>query len=106
MKRYAVEMDSDASREAIEAAFYISQFSPINAQRWYEGLHEAIESLKRMPNRCALARENQFLRGRELRQYIYKSYRIIFHVNDTARVVRILHIRHSARRAIGESDEE
>ena len=42
----------------------------------------------------------------ELRQYIFKSHRIIFSVDDKAKIVRILYVRHGSMRAIGESESE
>jgi plasmid stabilization system protein ParE len=105
LKHYEVVVDKDAADEAMDATAFIAQSSPLNAIRWLERLQRAIESLQSMPNRCGYARENDLL-GEKLRQYIYKSYRIIFQVDEAAGIVRILHVRHAARRAIGEMEEE
>jgi plasmid stabilization system protein ParE len=99
--RYEVIFDLDARAEALDAAEYVARTSPRNALRWYTGLEKAIESLEIFPNRCGLAPETEFLHV-ELRHYIYKSHRVIFRVEESTRRVRILHIRHSKRRAIGE----
>lgn len=104
MKRYRVVFDPDARDEALAAAEYIALEAPLNAIRWYRGLEKAIKSVEYMPNRCAIARETEFL-GVELRNYIYKSHRIIFRVFEKTRTVRILHVRHASRRAIGEPDQ-
>lgn len=87
--------------EALDAARYIARHSPRNASRWYSGLERAIESLSLFPHRCAVAPEAAYL-GQQLRHYLYKSHRIIFAIDDVTRTVRILHVRHSAMRAIGE----
>ena len=101
---YEVVFSPEAESEAHEAAAYIAASAPKNAARWYKGLEAAIESLEILPTRCGIARESTFL-GEELRQYIYKSHRIIFRVEEPARIVRILHIHHAKRRAIGEPGE-
>lgn len=105
MTRYRVVFAPEARQEAVAAAEYIASTAPMAAARWYEGLENAIFSLSTFPNRCPLAPETEFL-GEKLRHYIYGSYRIIYRVEDSARIVRVLHIRHAARRAIGESESE
>jgi plasmid stabilization system protein ParE len=42
----------------------------------------------------------------DLRHYIYRSHRIIFRIEEEVGIVRILHVRHAARRTIGQPDEE
>lgn len=67
-----------------------------------KGLLKAIQSLEKMPKRCALARENQHFR-QEIRQLLYgkgrNTYRIIFTVieNQDSPFVRILHVRHDVK---------
>jgi plasmid stabilization system protein ParE len=103
MKRYRVFFDPEARDEALAAAEYIAARAPMAALRWYKGIERAIDSLRTLPNRCAVAPESEFL-GVELRHDIYKSHRIIFRVDENARMVRVLHVRHGARRAIGEAE--
>lgn len=105
MKRYQVAFLPEARLEALAAAEYIARTSPGNAARWYEGLEKVIRRLEVMPRRCALAPESIYLET-ELRHYVYKSHRIIFQVDDDKRTVRILHVRHCARRAIGEPESD
>ena|ERR1700722_6556697 len=90
-----------ALRGALSAAQRIAKDSPANAARWFERLNEAVDSLDLFPHRCGRARESDFLRL-DLRQYIYGSYRIVFSIEEEAKIVRILYIRHGAQRAIGE----
>lgn len=105
MKTYEVLFDPHAQEEALDAAHYIARFSPRNAAKWYSGLEKVLDSLTTMPARCSRARESETL-GVEVRQYIYHSHRIIFRIEERAGIVRILHIRHAAQRAIDEPNEE
>jgi plasmid stabilization system protein ParE len=84
----------------IEAAYlYIRQQNPRAGDRWLEEMLTAIEELKTFPNRHGLARESdafdepirQLLVGR--RQHVY---RVLFVIRSN--VVRVLHVRHAARR--------
>ncbi len=75
------------------------------AVRWYHQLMEVIFSLDHFPERCPLAPESKFFRLeiREIfhgrRQY---KYRILFTVSE--KEVQVLHVRHGARLALGESE--
>jgi plasmid stabilization system protein ParE len=108
---YRIEISSVAEGEADSAFLRLSQLtSPEQAQQWYAGLLEAIESLAQMPKRCSLARENKYF-SQEIRQLLYgkgrNSYRILFVIVEESEVstVRILHIRHAAQQTLGESQE-
>lgn len=102
MKRYQVNIDEDAWRDALEEFHYIRQRAPLNAERWLQGFYDAVQSLEIMPQRCALARENDFF-AEELRQLVFKPVRIVFTVR--ADIVHILFVRHVARRSLGEDVE-
>ena len=93
--------------EAIEAVDFIADEaqSPLNAVRWYEGLEKAIDGLSTFPKRCAVAPETEYL-GEELRPHSYKSYRIIFRVEEQERIVRVLHVRHGAMLPLGQEQED
>lgn len=104
MNTYDAVFGPHAEEEALEAAEYIAAMSPAGAAKWFAGLEKVIHSLGAMPHRCGQAREAKML-GRNLRQYIYHSHRIIFRIEEEAAVVRILHIRHAARRALRQPDE-
>jgi plasmid stabilization system protein ParE len=105
VKTYLVLFDPEAQDEAFEAAAYIARRSSTNAVKWFAGLEKAIESLSTMPGRCSRARESATL-GIDLRHYIYHSHRIIFRIEEEAGIVRVLHVRHAARRAIGEPEDD
>jgi plasmid stabilization system protein ParE len=97
--RYQVIFRKEARDEAVQAAAYIAhQGYPETALRWYEGLVDAIDSLATMPERCGYANENDRF-AIELRQLLYKPYRIIFTIRDAT--VHVLHVRHTAMDDLG-----
>lgn len=109
---YHIEISSMAEAEADRAFVRLSQvISPIKASQWYSGLIQAIESLSQMPKRCPLARENEYF-SQEIRHLLYgrgrNSYRVLFTIleEQDMSIVRILHIRHSSQRTIGEDIEK
>ncbi len=52
-------------------------------------------------NASATPAKNGVLPGRELRQAVYHSHRIIYEVRDAERQVLVLHVRHAAQREAG-----
>jgi len=85
----------------IAAAFgYLAERSPEAAKRWYNSIAADIASLREMPGRCPAMRAA----GIKCRQFIRGRYRVVFDIVDDAKAVRILTVRHSARREI--TDEE
>lgn len=99
--KYRVEMTPTAEAELRTAFGFIHRRAPLNATRWLKGIYAAIDTLELFPTRCGIAREAKYL-GSDLRQYIFKSHRIIFVVDEQAKIVRILYIRHASMRAVGE----
>ena len=92
----------------LEAAFdYIltRSGSAEQARQWLTGLLDAGHSLERFPNSHGYARENGLL-PYPLRQLIYGAYRLIYSVDEDARYVRILRVRHAARRSADRHDLE
>ena len=77
--------------------------SPEIASNWFNEISQAIASLDQNPNRCNLALENNYF-IQEVRQLFYGKrdgrYRILFTIEE--KTVVILHIRHGARRHLGE----
>ena len=105
--KYSVIVQPPAGRDIEAAYLYIQASSPASADRWLKGIETAIQSLARMPKRCALARESkEFLV--EIRQLLYGkrkgTYRILFVVQN--RQVRVLHVRHGARAPLPPNDIE
>jgi plasmid stabilization system protein ParE len=80
---------------------WIARDAPDTAIDWYNGLLDAFDSLNSLPNRCPLAREAPSLR-RDVRQLLYGKYRILFVIEG--KLVRILHVRHGARRDVRRAD--
>lgn len=103
--KYAVEMTPTAEAELRSAFQYIHLQAPLNAARWLKGIYKAIDTLELFPTRCGIAREAQYLNA-DLRQYIFKSHRIVFIIDEPAKTVRVLYVRHASMRAVGEPDRD
>jgi plasmid stabilization system protein ParE len=95
---YDVVVESSA-RKNIDYAFrwMAANISPESATLWYLDIYGAMDRLKDFPARCGLAIENQFFKE-EIRQLICGMYRILFEIDGET--VRVLHIRHSARKPL------
>jgi plasmid stabilization system protein ParE len=106
-KRYGVMVTPEAETGIVDAFLYILERSPLYAEKWLRALYKKIDSLEQMPERCPLARENDYFED-TLRHLVFKSYRIIFRVEEAKRVVQILYLRHAKQQAFGEpaGDEE
>jgi plasmid stabilization system protein ParE len=77
----------------------IVHIAPVTGQAWYNRLIKALDSLADYPERCEVV--NQLSkRGRTVRKLLYgrkpNVYRVYFDIMGTT--VRVLHIRHGARR--------
>lgn len=93
--KYQVHIAPDAVDDALEAWRFIALDSPEAADRWYEQLMDAIDSLAVHPRRFPKAREAAHM-GIEIRQLNFKSHRVLFTI--TGRTVQVQHIPHAARR--------
>lgn len=94
------------AEEGIISAFeYINERSPENAAKWLRSLYREINTLETSPERCSLARENEYFDGK-LRQLLFKSHRIIFRVEQAEKLVRVLYVRHGRQKTVGERDNE
>jgi len=89
--------------ESVE--YYTREGSPRVAAKWLDGIVATVLSLQDMPKRCALAAESDDLEF-EVRQILYKSHRVVFHVDDSEKggTVHVLRVYHQARRALTEAD--
>lgn len=70
------------------------QGRPQEAQAWLEALEDAVDSLGRLPQRCPLAPESG-ARGREIRQLLFFSHRVLFTI--LPQEVVVLQVRHASR---------
>jgi plasmid stabilization system protein ParE len=92
---HSVHITARALGEIDEALEWLSEQSPLAADRWHQRLQEAVRSLENNPKRCALAPESEWYPG-ELRQLLHGKkrgiYRILFEVRgDTVYIVRVRH---------------
>jgi toxin ParE1/3/4 len=96
---YRVVVTATARSDAIEAFTWIAERSPDAAARWYDGLHKAINKLKKMPERHPIAQEESEQLGIILRQMLYGRrkgvYRLFFSIEGDT--VTLHYLRHSAR---------
>ena len=96
---YLVELTPRAERDLEYLYERISADDSIAAARWFNELERAIYTLERMPRRCPIAPESKKAK-QGLRHLLYGAkrdvYRVIYEINESRRLVRILTIRHSA----------
>ena len=104
MRRWSVIVELPAQRDIAEARLWLAEREPDAADRWFNSIYDTIGSLEIFPERCPLAPESKTLRT-EIREIFHDrrhhKYRILFTV--TSDEVHILHVRHGARLALGES---
>ena len=99
---YRVEIARNAEVELEELYLWVVARAPQQGAKWFNGLERAVFSLDQHPKRCRVAPEsidpNQRIR---VLSYGRKPhiYRVFFTVDDTARLVRVVHIRRGARKA-------
>ena len=105
MKHYQVIILPAAERDIGEAYEWLAELDAEAAIRWYNRLLEVIFSLDTFPERCPLAPESEFFNA-EIREIFYGrrqyKYRILFTVGENE--VHVLHVRHGARLALGETE--
>ncbi len=106
---YLVELAARAARDFETLYLDKNAAESKAAARWYNGLEDAISTLENHPLRCPIAPESLNLK-RELRHLLYGKiphvYRVIYQVDEIKKTVRVLHIRHAARRKGKSSDLE
>jgi len=96
---YRVEIAPRAKRDLDKLYTWAASGAPLRGPLWFDGLTDAILSLARLPERCAVvpALSSQ---SRSVRRLVFgkkrNSYRVYYTV--FGEVVRVVHIRHSARR--------
>jgi plasmid stabilization system protein ParE len=104
---YRVSLASPAETDAYLAYERIREAAPMHAEKWLTRLFRAISSLDRFPARCPVIPEAKTL-GYPARQLLYGKgrgvYRIIFHIREDERHVRVLRIWHASRDAITAAD--
>jgi plasmid stabilization system protein ParE len=93
---YRIIYTRRAADELSEVFAYIERDSPDHAARLISRILDAIESLDLFPYRFATVRGVEEL-GEEIRSMAVRPYLVRYHVNQSARVVTILSVRHGAR---------
>jgi plasmid stabilization system protein ParE len=105
VKPYQVIILPSAERDIGDAYEWLVERDSEAATRWYNRLMELILALDTFPERAPLARESKTLR-REVREVFHGrrqyKYRILFAVTQAK--VHVLHVRHGARLALGETE--
>ena len=106
---YRVSLASPAEADAYEAFERIREAAPTHAEKWLTRLFEAILSLDKLPTRCPVIPEAREL-GYPVRHLLYGKgtgvYRIVFHIREEERHVRVLRVWHASRDAIAAADVE
>lgn len=94
------DLDGIAEYLKIEASTAI-------AEQWFNDIISAIRTLSKMPSRCFPAEEPAGLRA-PVRVLLFGSrnrqYKIYFTINEPARLVEVLHVRHWARKPAAPGD--
>lgn len=93
---YRVNLTARAAQDLDNIYQYIQAGNSQKAADWFNGLHEALQSLNSLPHRSPAIREDS-----DLRHLLYGNkphvYRVIYSVDDKREIVTILTIRHGAR---------
>jgi plasmid stabilization system protein ParE len=84
----------------------VDQQSPVTAERWLRRSWEALQTLKRFPQRCSRAPESD-LHPHIIRMLAVDRCLFLFRVDEEAKTVRVLGFRHAAQRprVLGSDDD-
>ena len=97
---YRVEFARNAETELEELYLWVVERAPNHGTAWFNGLERAILSLEQLPKRCRIAPES-FDPDQPVRVFNYGRsrhvYREFFTIDETAKSVRVVHIRRGAR---------
>ncbi|MBW4597511.1 MAG: type II toxin-antitoxin system RelE/ParE family toxin [Brasilonema angustatum HA4187-MV1] len=100
---FQVELSAQATQDIEEHYVWIQERSPAAAEKWFNGIMIAIDTLKDFPERCSKIPEQDSF-TQEVRHFIYQKHRIIFTVQNS--IVYILAVRHTARKPLENEDLE
>ena len=95
---FQVDITDPALEDASDYVRFVREVrrEPEAANRWFRGLVQAIYSLEDFPERCPLIPEKEVF-SFEIRQLIYFSHRIIFHIQGEQDRVTVYRVWHGAR---------
>jgi plasmid stabilization system protein ParE len=98
---YRAEIARKAEAELEELYLWVVERAPHQGVKWFNGLERAVLSLDQHPKRCPVTSES-FDPNQPVRVLSYGRkphvYRVFFTVDDTARLVRVVHVRGGARK--------
>ena len=94
---YRVNLTLESARHLEEIFDYVQQNSPQNAPRVIERILDAVFALETLPHRYKVV-QNTSAVGETVRSMPVPPFLVRYHVNDNARVVTVLSVRHGARR--------
>ena len=105
---FRVEVSPEALANLDAIATHIRERGSFeSAERWFNGILDAIRSLDELPSRCPLADESEDLQT-EVRLLLYgkrnRRYKIYFAIHHESQTVRVFHVRHWAMKP-AEADE-
>ncbi len=104
---YRVELARNAEAQLEELYLWVVDRAPSQGAAWFNRLEQAILSLERLPKRCPIAPES-FDPDQPVRVLNYGHsphvYRVFFTIDETAKVVRVVHIRRGARERAAPGD--
>lgn len=99
--RFRVEIARSAEADLEQLYLWVIERAPHQGPTWFNRLESAILALEHHPARCPVAPESVDP-ARPIRVLLYGRkphvYRVFFTVDHGDRVVRIVHLRHGARR--------
>jgi hypothetical protein len=104
---YRVELAKNATIELEGLYLWVVERAPSQGAAWFNDLEQAILSLERLPNRCPVARES-FDPDQPVRVLNYgrssQVYRAFFTIDESDKIVRVVHIRRAARQRATPAD--
>lgn len=105
---FRVEIAPQAFEDLDAIARHIQQSGSFeSAERWFNGMIEAIRKLGTLPGRCPIAEESRELQS-EVRLLLHgrrnRRYKVYFAIHKETRTIRVFHIRHWARRPLDADD--
>jgi plasmid stabilization system protein ParE len=97
---FRVEIAPQAYADLDAIADYIEERGSFaSAERWFNGIIDAVRGLKDQPSRFPVAQESEDLRV-EIRQLLYgkrnRRYKVYFAIDRETEIVRVFHVRHWA----------
>jgi toxin ParE1/3/4 len=98
---YRVELAKSAEAQLEELYLWVVERAPSQGATWFNGLERSILALEQLPKRFRIAPES-FGPVQPVRALNYGRsphvYRVFFTIDESAKLVRVVHIRRGARR--------